>query len=152
MKKIQELFDRLRTETGSDFVGIAVTDGSHRQGRWIGASGSQNDRYRHMVLKPGRGLAGTALLTARSVTGRAGSRQRASGDADCPLMLAEGLSSAAAVPIRHLGRMLGVLYVGMRQEHEYTPFSLTVLEARAETIGGQLRDGGFTGEPYRNHS
>ncbi|MFX3648231.1 MAG: GAF domain-containing protein [Paenibacillus sp.] len=109
---IQEMIDGLRLNTASDFCGLACLNGTML--RWKYTSGASNERVKRMEMRPGQDLVGTALRTGRT----ARSDAQSTGDhtpGRCPLMLAERLVSAIAVPVFQEGSMPGaVLLVGSR--------------------------------------
>ncbi|WP_281883601.1 GAF domain-containing protein [Paenibacillus sp. YYML68] len=129
----------LRMEQTFDFAGVARIDRQLSGGHWVSVTGNRTDKYKHMVLKQGRGVAGTALMTGRLMTHQA-YVQTGMTIADCPMMLAEGLLSAVAIPIRSSSGVLGVLFIGSRQSHAYSLGTLVLLERVAGTLRGRLQE------------
>ncbi|WP_458463437.1 GAF domain-containing protein [Paenibacillus sp.] len=116
---IQEMIDGLCQNTVSDFCGIACVSGSML--RWKHTSGASNERVKRMEMRPGQDLVGTALRTGRTALLDA----QSNGDyipARCPLMLAERLVSAIAVPMFQEGSVPdAVLLLGSRQPCTFSP-------------------------------
>lgn len=116
---IQEMIDGLRLSTSSDFCGLACLNGTML--RWKYTSGASNERVKRMEMRPGQDLVGTALRTGRT----ARSDAQFTGDhipGRCPLMLAERLVSAIAVPVFQEGSVPGaVLLVGSRLPCTFSP-------------------------------
>lgn len=107
---IQEMIDGLRLNTSSDFCGLACLNGTML--RWKYTSGASNERVKRMEMRAGQDLVGTALRTGRT----ARSDAQSTGEhtpGRCPLMLAERLVCAIAVPVFQEGSVPGaVLLVG----------------------------------------
>lgn len=135
--------EHIRVRTHSDFAAMALPLG---QGsgllHWSCAAGNTNRRYEQMKVKRGRGLAGLALQIGRLLTWDA-----ASGDAaklhgmyrDCPVLMAEGLQAAAAVPLHSfLLPDAGLLLVGRRQPNAYSAAELLDVQTCAEALGDLL--------------
>lgn len=123
---LQMLSDR----SGSDFCAAAVYEPGSRQIRWSAAIGNANERFRHLVSRPGQGLAGEVIRVGRFVhkmyTPEELSR---SGDS---IMVAEGLLTAAAVPVYATsGDIAGVLLMGRRTEKPYIQEERNILEEAA---------------------
>ena len=60
-KSLQDNLDRLRKNEGYDFGAIAMYEHYHRSSpiKWKYVSGNTNERYKLIILRKGRGLAGT---------------------------------------------------------------------------------------------
>ncbi|WP_052487230.1 GAF domain-containing protein [Gordoniibacillus kamchatkensis] len=132
--------DRLRLETGSDFAAFAVPLEGEASWRWSCASGNLNSRYKGLVIKSGRGIAGSALRTGRAVVL---GRHRYASDLrkdDLPLLSAERLEAAAAVPVTvpAAGGSKGVLLVGARSPRDYDAASVEKLCESAQRITDSL--------------
>ncbi|MDQ0172190.1 GAF domain-containing protein [Paenibacillus tundrae] len=109
---IQEMIDRLRLNTSSDFCGLACLSGTLL--RWKYTSGASNERVQRMEMRPGQDLVGTALRTGRTTLSDAQSSSEHT-PGRCPLMLAERLVCAIAVPVFQSGSLPeAVLLVGNR--------------------------------------
>lgn len=116
---IQEMIDGLRLSTSSDFCGLACLNGTML--RWKVTSGSSNERVKRMEMRPGQDLVGTALRTGRTARSDAQSPGEHT-PGRCPLMLAERLVSAIAVPVFQEGSVPGaVLLVGSRLPCIFSP-------------------------------
>ncbi|PQP83803.1 GAF domain-containing protein [Paenibacillus sp. PCH8] len=123
---IQEMIDGLRQNTISDFCGIACITGSML--RWKHTSGASNERVKRMEMRPGQDLVGTALRTGRT----AQIDEQSQGEyipARCPLMLAERLVCAIAVPMFQEGSVPdAVLLLGSRQPCIFSPDTVRLAE------------------------
>jgi len=84
--------------TSSDFAAITGVRNIQEPLRWLHYFGNRNQRIASMTVKPGRGLAGMAIKWAIPCHFAA----LADSDAwreECPIMLAEQLSDAVAIPL-----------------------------------------------------
>lgn len=104
-----------RLAAGCDFAALAWRfPGGGRTMRWLCGTGSLNDKYLRMAVRPGVGLAGLALRVGKPVRmgGNDGDFDR--GAAECPVMLSEKLVGAVAVPLYGGKEVNGILYFGTR--------------------------------------
>lgn len=108
--------DRWREETGSDFAGIAKLDKEGRL-RWAGLSGSTSTRTAQLTIKGarGEGFIATTIRSGRPSTYDAKAAGSATGALREPLVLAESLLAALALPFMdETGQLIGLLIVGRR--------------------------------------
>lgn len=133
--------ERVRLATASDFAALARSHAAGPAGpawRWTEASGNRSERYRLFQVKPGRGVAGIALLTGRPV----GSDRHRYADSlrsdDFPLWQAEGLAAAAAVPVLRGDAIVAVLLIGARAPRPYDSAELEQLAAAAASLASTL--------------
>ncbi|MFS0873411.1 GAF domain-containing protein [Paenibacillus xylanilyticus] len=130
---IQEMINNLRLNTSADFCGLACLSGSML--RWKYTSGATNQRVTRMEMRPGQDLVGTALRTGRTSL----ADQQSTGShmpGRCPLMIAEKLLCAIAVPVFHDGSVPdAVLLVGSRQPCTFSTDIIRQAELAAQTVG-----------------
>lgn len=133
---IQEMIDGLRLSTSSDFCGLACLSGTML--RWKHTSGASNERVKRMQMRPGQDLVGTALRTGRTVL----SDEQSAGDytpGRCPLMLAERLVCAIAVPVFQEGSLpCAVLLLGSRQPCTFSPDMIRQTEQAAKHLEAKV--------------
>lgn len=122
--------EMLGGRSGSDFCAAAVYEPGSRQIRWSAAFGNANERFRHLVSRPGQGLAGEVIRVGRLVHKvYAPDELSRSGDS---IMVAERLLTAAAVPVyTEHGDIAGVLLMGRRTETPYSQEERKMLEEAA---------------------
>jgi nitrogen regulatory protein A len=114
---------KLLVELPCDFVGVAIQNQSGPDVRWHYAVGNENDKYKRITVRYGKGIAGRVISTGRPIE-VANFPNKILGKAlEYPIMLAEKLVSAYAVPVFFEGMPKGVLLVGRRvskpfQDHE----------------------------------
>lgn len=124
----------LRDVTGSDLVAFAAPGKQQSQWRWISALGESSDRFLRLAVQPGRGIAGAALRTGRTIVL---DRHRDAFDlrkADAPLLVTERLSSVAAAPVLLNGKAVGLLLLGSRSERDYDNDSVRLLTDASSRI------------------
>lgn len=131
---ISSSINHIRTSSLSDFVALALPVENGNKYRWSYVSGNTNLRYQQMLVKRGKELSGMAVLLGRSLVKGNGSLEAEKYKLDCPLMLAEGLKTATAIPIALKMGGMAVLLVGLRHVHHYTANELSKLEALARAL------------------
>lgn len=117
---IDEELHRLRCLLDHDFSAVAFLDKDSQRIRWNYVSGNTNERYKFIVQKPGRGLAGSVIRLGRPIIIDQSSAGLERARHEYPIMLAEKLWSAVAAPIHINGMIQGVLLVGSRTIREYS--------------------------------
>jgi len=112
---------RLLEELGSDFCALGLLDPDTRILAWGWAKGNISDQYLSIQDKPGRGFHRSVVKIGRAmslhVSELIGSRQLH----EYPILLAEKLRSAYAVPLWKGREVAGVLLVGDRVRRIYRP-------------------------------
>ncbi|MDN4527724.1 GAF domain-containing protein [Fictibacillus fluitans] len=126
--------EKLAQELQSSFAGIALQDGAGSDVHWRYACGNRNEKYKKISVRYGKGIAGKVISTGRaiqvdefpkSITGKA---------VEYPIMLAEQLVSAYAVPLILAGQLKGVLLVGYHQQTEITQTLKDLVQNKALRI------------------
>jgi nitrogen regulatory protein A len=121
---IAEFMERVKQETVSDFVGVGLMDNVKRKLCWQWAAGSISQRSLQVEQKLGSGLSGAALRSGRPASISRPMPDRERFKLGEPLMLAEQLVIAAAVPIVTDSGTSGILLLGRRTETSYSPNEL----------------------------
>ncbi len=127
----QKLHD-LCTNTSSDFSAIAHVDQGNQTIRWEYAHGFTNNRYKNMVIRSGKGLSGSVVRFGTTMILDIDTPDRQRTRLQYPIMLAENLVSAVAVPIHVNGKVDGVLLIGSRTEVKYTTEQIEFLKKVAK--------------------
>jgi nitrogen regulatory protein A len=117
---IEMLLQALRTEAGSDVAALAWRDDAGRGIRWISASGNRNERYKHMLLKPGRGLTGIVFRIGQPVLFDSAVPEYQVMRHEYPIILSEQLQAAALLPVKIGSETCGVLLLGSRSQLDDT--------------------------------
>lgn len=140
---LMEALQRLLRDTSSDFAALAPMETAKPRIQWAMACGNRNERYAHMVVKTGQGLAGEALRHGRWVKLDESDGDEASKRLRCPLMLAEQLLAAAVFPIpgsKESAQPLGLVYVGRRQSGRYSPSDMAAIEEKVRELACILKE------------
>jgi nitrogen regulatory protein A len=130
---------QLRSLTSCDFAALAWTDETTHMIRWKYASGNRNDRYKRIILRPGRGIAGQVTVTGRPMIMDSFSIRNGDDPREFPILLAEGLKSVLAAPVVINGKVLGVLLIGCRYARVYQPYVLELVMNVAEQLGSMIQ-------------
>jgi nitrogen regulatory protein A len=131
---LSKQIDNIRVSSCSDFAALAPPDDFGLISHWYYASGNVNERYKRIVVRPGRGLPGKALMIGRIMAMNEYPFTAEGYKIECAIMLAENLKSAVAVPIRAASGNRGLLLVGNRQNHVYAAAELEYLQACSEEL------------------
>lgn len=127
--------DDLLPQLPADFAAAACFEPQLRRVSWPIASGSLNGRYSRMTAGPGVGIAGYVIRHGRPVAVGAPLPDPEALLRRCPLLLAERLQAAIAVPIAGEGNAVcGVLVAGARTKREYGEAELRLLELSARRL------------------
>jgi len=128
--------------TDSDFAAITGVHTGQEPLRWLNFFGNRNSRIASMTVKPGRGLAGMAIRWAVPCHYATLSDSGVWRE-ECPVMLAEQLSDAVAIPLLNtaiesaplrLGMVSRVVVIGRRTGHPYLPTQWDQLLTRTTII------------------
>jgi hypothetical protein len=135
--RIAHELERLCRLSFSDFAALALKSSEEARIRWVHAFGNRSDRYRRMTLKPGTGPAGLAVRIGKPVVWvDTGSAEEIAGE--CPLVAAEKLRAAAAIPIKRGSGIDAVLLVGRRLPASYGLGEVANVEAALSGLIAQL--------------
>ncbi|MBD2847660.1 hypothetical protein IDH44_20915 [Paenibacillus sp. IB182496] len=106
--------EEVRQRTASDFAALALPLPGGGRYSWQYASGNLNMRYRQMLVRRGKGLPGRALLLDRLVVWDGNGDAGEGHLGDSPIVLAERLLAAAALPLPLVADRRAVLLAGLR--------------------------------------
>lgn len=113
----QHLVDQLYQTSDFDFVGVALqAHQTPHQITWQYVAGNRSEQFRNIVLRSGIGIAGLVVRTGKPFWKNALQTETYTDALYTPIAQAEGLTSAAAVPIVTTAFRLvtGVLLAGYR--------------------------------------
>ncbi|GIP24450.1 MULTISPECIES: GAF domain-containing protein [Paenibacillus] len=131
---IEQGLDTLRIRTASDFSGLLLMENPEAGLRWNFVSGNRNNRCKQIVLRPGQGLPGLVMRLGRRVILDQSVPDINKLRFDNPIMLAEHLQAVAVIPILHERDILGLLMIGSRTPHLYTPQIIELVEQEAQSL------------------
>ncbi len=135
---IEASLSELRRLTATDFAAIAWLD-TEQMIRWKYASGNRNDRYKRIVLRFGKGIAGKVMSSGRPMILDSFSPKSGDDPREYPILLAEGLKSIVAVPITTNERVKGVLLVGCRTARVFEDDVVELIISVSEQLETLLR-------------
>ena len=113
----QQELDTLRNKENCDFAGVALYENNEPSApiKWQYVSGSQNNRYKLIILRKGRGLAGTVMKTGkRMVIENVSKTITPEEKIKYPILMSENLNALIAIPLWHKQYVAGVLLLGQR--------------------------------------
>ncbi|MTD29496.1 GAF domain-containing protein [Planomicrobium sp. YIM 101495] len=137
----QTQIEQLRSAAQYDFVAIALVEPAENQYvlKWKYGAGNLNDRFKKVVLKSGKGIAGIVYKTGKPLLIKNVSGfEDPTGLFNYPIVTFEKLRSIGAVPLWHNGRVAGVLLAGFRDTHKMTDEELELLWRAADKGIGNL--------------
>lgn len=137
-KAIIENMESLRERINVDFIGLAIYDAMNDEIRWRLAVGESNTRYKRIVIRMGKGIAGEAIQLNRTIKVENFPHDVLGNPIEYPILLVEHLKSSIAVPVADSRRIYGVLLVGQRSERKYTEIEENETSEIAGKIANEL--------------
>jgi nitrogen regulatory protein A len=152
--EIEVSLSELRRLTSTDFAALAWSNQGDYIIRWKYASGNRNERYKRIILRPEKGIAGKVIRSGRpmildSFTPKSGDDPR-----EYPILLAEGLKSVVGMPVFINQRVMGVLLAGCRYTRSFEDDVIELVASVAEQLGSMIQQRGDEGDSilfYRLH-
>lgn len=132
--EMEAQLNALCTATSSDFSAFAQVNEHNYEIHWKYVYGNQNKRYKQMIGKPGKGLSGSVVRFGRNIIIDQNTPDVALRRLEYPIMLAENLQSALAVPVKSYNQILGILLIGSRSPKEYSEEQISFVGRKAEEI------------------
>lgn len=121
-----------------DFVGMAIQNQKGPDIKWHYAAGNENEKYKRITVRYGKGIAGKVLLTGSSMSIQHFPKQVQGRATDYPIMLAEKLIHSYAAPIWCKGTAKGVLLVGRRHGSPFGDAEQQIVQQVAANMEGLL--------------
>lgn len=119
----QLIIDELRVSLDCDFVSLAIAKSASEGSEitWHYASGNLNNRYKRIILRSGKGVAGIVFKTGKPMIVNDVKTEMVNEDLfNYPIVVSEKLSALIAIPLFQHERVTGVLLVGYRQAKHIT--------------------------------
>lgn len=132
--------DRLRSDLGSDFCSLALVEEESDGLSWKLASGNENERCLTMKERAGKGFAGSVVKVGRPMPFNVAELIMSRKLYEYPILIAEKLRSAFAVPLVSGRNVTGVLLVGDRRKRVYRPEERNCASEAGMRISGLLAD------------
>lgn len=139
---IEASLSELRRLTATDFAALAFADSNEQTIRWKFASGNRNDRYKRIVLRLGKGIAGKVMRSGRPMIMDSFSPKSGDDPREYPILLAESLKSIVGVPVQTNDRVMGVLLIGCRTDRVFEEDVVELLINVAEQISTMVQTRG----------
>lgn len=131
---IETKLNELCTITSSDFSAFAQVNEHNHEIHWKYVYGNQNKKYKQMIGKPGKGLSGSVLRFGRNIVIDQNTPNVAQKRLEYPIMLAENLFSAIAVPVKSYNQIKGILIIGSRSPKYYDDEQISQVSGTADEI------------------
>lgn len=125
-QSFQENIDRIRLEQGFDFAALAFNESASTYSpiKWQYVSGNNNDRYKLIILRKGRGLAGNVMKTGkRMIIANVDMALTPDEKVKFPILLSENLTAVIAIPLWYQQQVYGVMLFGQRN-HKPLPINV----------------------------
>ncbi|OEG00028.1 hypothetical protein BHF71_06610 [Vulcanibacillus modesticaldus] len=128
----------LQEEIDADFLGLAIYDAMTEEIRWRLAVGATNSRYKRIVIRLGKGIAGEVIQLNRTIKIEDFPHDVLGDPIEYPILLVEYLKSVIAVPVADQQRIYGVLLVGQRNKRIFTDIEEQRALLKAKEIAKEL--------------
>lgn len=136
----------VRQLLATDVAAVAWKSNEDSRWNWWAAVGCEDDRYRSLAIRMGRGLEGSVPRIGRPLIIDEANADTQGRRDESPFMRVEQLLAAAAYPITGKAGINGVLMAGSRSARTYSQDNLLVLQLSSRWLN-QLRDYAETGIP-----
>ncbi|WML57524.1 GAF domain-containing protein [Neobacillus sp. PS2-9] len=135
-----EVCNQLLTAVNCDFVALALQNEVGPDVRWHYASGNLNEKYKRITVRFGKGIAGKIISSGSPMMMTDFPNGILGKVTDHPIMLAEKLVSAYAVPLFFNSVPKGVLLIGNRESTVFTEAEQQEVYDSAITLEQILKD------------
>lgn len=139
-KAVIDLCRRLKKEVSCDFVGLAMQDEAGPDVRWLYAIGNLNDKYKRIIVRFGKGIAGKVISSGSPMMMTDFPNDIPGKMTDYPISLAEKLTATYAAPLFVNGIPKGVLLIGMRIKHIFSEREQEKVAEYAEALEQVIKD------------
>ncbi|HYB73352.1 MAG TPA: GAF domain-containing protein [Candidatus Sulfotelmatobacter sp.] len=145
---ITSVVESARGLFGADGAGLALADGPAQEIRWTVFAGGRPEAFKEIRLRPGEGVAGRVVATGSPVM-----VEDALGDLPLrpeayPILSAEGLRGALAVPLRRGDRVLGALMVAYRAPRRFAESEVVLLSSFANQVAVAMDNAELYGQVH----
>ncbi|TCS84542.1 GAF domain-containing protein [Tepidibacillus fermentans] len=126
--------EQLQQKTNVDFVALAIYDVMTDEIRWRLAIGASNERYKRIVIRMGKGIAGEVVQLNRIIKIENFPYDAIGDSIEYPIILIEHLRSVLAVPVSFQQKIYGVLLIGQRTERVFEDID----EQETKNVGQEI--------------
>ena len=137
-KQIQTELEQLKSDLKLDFIAVALADENYRDIHWKMALGANTERYKKIMVRMGKGMAGKALKSKAPYIVTYFPEEVQDEMLEYPIFLIESIRSGMGVsvdssrPEQKLS--YGVLLVGQREERVFSPQEIERVEQSAAAL------------------
>lgn len=131
--------NQLLQEAPCEFAGLAIQNDHGPDVRWHYAAGNRNEKYKRITVRYGKGIAGRVISTGRPMMVEDFPNNIIGKILEYPIMLAENLVSAYAVPISINRVQKGVLLIGRRIPYHFSEDEKEIVNQTAAELEHMLR-------------
>lgn len=132
---VRRMLERLKQDTETDFLALALYDPEQHEIRWRIAYGASSERYKAIAIRVGKGIAGDVMLSGRPLTVRNFPEDVTSDPMEYPIMIIEKLISCYVAPIKGDGAAFGALMAADRYGRVYGQSLKDAVSRTALSIG-----------------
>lgn len=136
--QLEKLCEKVLTEIKCDFAGLALQNSDGPDVKWHYAAGNSNNKYMRITVRYGKGIAGKVIATGRPMLIENFPHQISGKPLEFPIMLAERLVTAFAVPIYFNSLPKGVLLVGKRINQPFSKSEQAAVLEAAKCLEGKM--------------
>ena len=132
--------NNLRVSEGYDFAGVALYE-HHMTSpiKWHYVSGNLNDRYKMIILRKGRGLAGMVMKTGkRMIIADVVASLSPEDKIKYPILIAENLTAMVAIPLCYNNQVYGVLLLGQRDGKSLPDYETLDISGKLWTFSEEM--------------
>ncbi|MCL1797716.1 MAG: GAF domain-containing sensor histidine kinase [Eggerthellaceae bacterium] len=134
----QQVVEETYATYGFDFVSLGLTAFIGAPLKWIYGAGAADERYKRIVLPPGRGIGGIVIKSGKPMMFLDIDRQIDPREySSYPIVFAEDLRSFCALPLTKQGRVVGALLCAFRSVQ---PQQKEVYYRLIDCLAGKLCD------------
>ncbi len=148
---ITSVVQTARNLFAADAAGIALADGAAGEVRWTIFVGDRADAYKEIRLRAGQGVAGRVVVTGSPVIVEDATQEVADNPDAHPILTAEGLRGALAVPLRRGERTLGALVVAYHAPHRFANEEVVLLSSLANQVAMAMENAELYGQVQSLH-
>ncbi|MCT2535896.1 GAF domain-containing protein [Aquibacillus koreensis] len=109
--------DQLRQQLSCDFTGVALQKIQGVDITWPFVSGNRNQKYKYITVRYGKGIAGRVIASGSPMEIVQFPDNIIGKSTEYPIMLAEKMITAYAMPLLWQGSPKGALLIGYRSKH-----------------------------------
>jgi nitrate/nitrite-specific signal transduction histidine kinase len=147
---ITSVVESARGLLGADAAGLALANGPAQEIRWTVFVGGREGALKEVRLRPREGVAGRVVATGNLVMVE-DAENEIDREGAHPILTAEGLRAALAVPLRRGDRTLGALMVADHAPRRFTDEEAILLSSFANQVAVAMENAELYGQVQALH-